>query len=68
MKDSCNHVTNINRALKSIKSEVIVNFICLDQLGVIIVTKKVVSSLDLQTIESYIKSTKHIKAEGVEVL
>ena len=68
IKDSCNHVTNINRALKSIKSEVIVDFIHLDQSEVIIVTNKVASSLDLQTIESYIKSAKHIIAEGVEVL
>jgi len=68
MEDSCNHVTNINRALKSIKSEVMVNFIHSDQSGVMIVTNKVASPLDLQTIESYIKSAKHIKAERVEVL
>jgi len=68
MEDSCNHVTNINRALKSIKSEVTVNFIHSDQSEVMIVTNKVVSPLDLQTIESYVKSAKHIKAEGVKVL
>ena len=67
MKDSCNYVTNINRVLKSIKSEVTVEFICSDQSGVIIVTNKVASPLDLQTIESYIKSAKHIEAKGVEV-
>ena len=27
IKDSCNHVTNINKALKSIKSEVTVDFL-----------------------------------------
>ena len=32
-----------------------------------IVTNKVMSPLDLQTIESYVKSAKHIKTEGVEV-
>ena len=67
MEDSCNHVTNVNKTLKGIKLEVIVNFICSDQSGVMIVTNKVVSPLDFQTIESYVKSTKHIKAEGVEV-
>jgi len=67
MKDSYNHITNINRALKSIKSEVTVNFIYLDQSGVTIVTNKVVSPLNLQTIESYVKSAKHIEAKGVEV-
>ena len=68
MEDSCNHVTNINKTLKSIKLEVTVNFICSDQSGVMIVTNKVVSPLDLQIIESYVESTKYIKAEGVEVL
>jgi len=68
MKDSCNHVININRALKSIKLEVMVNFIHSDLSGVMIVTNKVMSPLDLQTIESYVKSAKHIKTEGVEVL
>ena len=67
MKDSCNYVTNINRVLKSIKSEVTVEFIRSDKSGVIIVTNKVASPLDLQTIESYIKSAKHIEAKGVEV-
>jgi len=67
MEDSCNYITNINRVLKSIKSEVTVNFIHSDQSGIIIVTNKVASPLDFQTIESYIKSTKHIEAKGVEV-
>jgi len=67
IEDSCNHVTNINKALKSIKLEVTVNFIHSDQSGVMIVTNKVVFPLDLQTIESYVKSTKYIEAEEVEV-
>ena len=67
IEDSCNHITNINRALKNIKSEVMVDFICSDQSGVTIVTNKVVSSLDLQIIESYVKSAKHIIAEEVEI-
>jgi len=68
MEDSCNHVTNINRALKNIQSEVMVNFICSDQSGVTIVTNKVVSLLDLQTIESYVKSAKYIIAKEVKIL
>ena len=67
MEDSCNHVTNINRALKSIKSEVTVDFIHSNQLEVMIVTNKIVFPLDLQTIENYVKSAKHIIAEGIKV-
>ena len=63
IEDSCNYVTNINRVLKSIKLEVMVNFIYSDQLRVIIITNKVV----FQTIKSYIKNAKHIKAEEVKV-
>ena len=67
MKESSNHVTNINRLLQSIKSDIKVNFICLEHLRVIIVTNKVVSPLDLQTIEKYVKNTNHIIANSVEV-
>ena len=64
MKDSSNHIANLNRA---IKLEVMVDFICLDQSGVTIVTNKIASPLDLQTIENYIKSTNCIEAKEVEV-
>lgn len=47
IEDSCNHIININRILKNIKLEVIVDFICSDQSGITIITNKVVSSLDL---------------------
>ena len=67
MKDSCNHVTNLNSALKNTKSEIMVNFIWSDQSGITIITNKVASSLELQTIENYIKDANYIKAEGVEV-
>ena len=68
MEDSSNHVTNLNKALKNIKSDVMVDFIHQEQSGITIVTNKVVSLLDLQTIEKYIKTTNNIKAKGVEVL
>jgi len=68
IKDSCNYITNINRAFKNIKSEVIVDFIHSDQSGVTIFTNKVVSFLNLQTIENYVKSAKYIIAEGVKIL
>ena len=68
IEDSTNHITNLNRALKNIKSDILVNFIHQEQSGVTIITNKVASTLDLQTIEKYIKSTNHIEVDGVEVL
>ena len=47
MKDSSAHVSNINRALKNIKSEIITDFVRLDNRSIIITTNKVSSTLDL---------------------
>ena len=41
------HVTNINRALKNVKLNVMVDFICPDNLGITIISNLVVSQLDL---------------------
>ena len=60
-------VTNLNKNLKNIKSDIMVDFICQETSGVTIVTNKVASNLDLQTIENYMKNTNHIESVGVEV-
>ena len=67
MEESSVHITNMNRALRNIKMEVMVNFIQLDSSGIIIMTNKVASSLELQMIENYIKNANHINANGVKV-
>jgi len=68
MKDSNTHVTNINRALKNIKLEVIANFICMEKSGLVITTNKVASTLDLQTIKKYVKNSYSIDMDNVESL
>ena len=47
MKLSSTHITNLNRALKNIKSEVVADFVHTNQAEIIIITNKVVSPLDL---------------------
>ena len=47
IKDSASHVTNINCALKSIKSNICTDFICVDNKGIIISTNNVASTSDL---------------------
>jgi len=59
------HITNINRVLKNIKSEVIVDFVYIDQTGIVIVTNKVTSSLNLQTIKKYVKNTNFIDSDNI---
>ena len=57
IKDTVSHITNINHALKSIKSNVCTDFICADNKGIIISTNNVVSNSDLQEIKKYIKNS-----------
>jgi len=67
IESSSDYIANINRALKNIKFKVIADFIQVDKASMIIVTNKVTSQLDLQTIKKYIKNTYDIDADKVEV-
>ena len=67
MKNSFLHITNINRTLRNAKSEVLVDFIWLDSLGIIVVTNKVSSQSDSQIIEQYVKNTDDIDSLYMEV-
>ncbi len=45
------HVININRALKNIKSNIMADFICMDNKNIVITTNNITSFLDLQAME-----------------
>ena len=60
------HMANINKALKDIKSDVVGNFICANNRGLTITTNKVASTLDLNTIEKYIKNIKNVNAVNLD--
>ena len=62
MKNSSIHVANINRSLRNAKSEVLMDFIWSDPLGIMVVTNKVSLQSDLQIIEQYIKNADDINA------
>jgi len=57
IKDSAVHVTNINCALKSIKSNICTDFISADNKSVIIATNNIASNSNLQEIEKYVKNS-----------
>ena len=57
IKDSSIYVININRVLKSIKLNIMADFIYTDDKGIIISTNNIASLLDLQEIEKYIKNS-----------
>ena len=56
MLNSSDHITNINRLLKNIKSDCKANYIWSEKSSIIIVTDKVMFTLDLQIIEKYVKN------------
>ena len=66
MKNSSIHVTNLNRNLRNTKSEVLVNFIQLDLLGITVVTNKVSLNSNLIIIEKYVKNLENINSTQVK--
>ena len=57
IKDLATHITNINHALKNIKSNICANFICADNKDIIITTNNIASNSNLQKIKKYIKNS-----------
>jgi len=66
MKNSSIHVTNLNRNLRNAMSEVLVDFICSDPLGITVITNKVLLNSDLLIIEKYVKNLENIDSTQVE--
>ena len=67
MKNSSLHIANINRLLKNVKSEVLVDFIQSDQMGIIVIINKVALQSDLLIIENYVKNMDNIDSLSVKV-
>ena len=65
IKDSSMYDININRALKSIQSNMIANFIQAKDKEIVITTNNVSSNADLQKIEKYIKNSHSSDAEQI---
>jgi len=66
MKASGKHVSNMNCALKEVKSDNLINFICSDHWGLIINSNKVASLSDLLVVELYIKNQSSMNANDVQ--
>ena len=59
------HVVNINKVLKDIKSDVMANFIRANHRGLMIITNKVASTSNFNTIEKYIKNVDVVDSNDV---
>ena len=66
MKNSSLHAANINRQLCNAKSEVLIDYIWANPLGITIITSKVCQQSDLLIINQYIKNSNNINALQVE--
>ena len=66
MKNSSLYVANINRQLCNVKSEVLINYIRADPLGITIITSKVCQQSDLLIIDQYVKNSNEVNALQVE--
>ena len=60
------HTSNINKCLKNSKSDTFADFIRLNVNGIIIITNKPASDLDLSIIEKYLKSVQNINLDSIE--
>ena len=66
VKESSIYIAIINRTLKVIKSDVMADFIWVENNSIVISTNKVTNLLDLQTIKNYIKSTYSIETDQMK--
>jgi len=59
------HIFNINRLLKSTKSNVTADFIRLDGTGIIITTNQVALASDMNIMENYIRESTNVNTNKV---
>ena len=62
------HIANVNKCLKISKSDIVADFICITNNGIIITTNKPANNLNLSTIENYLKSIKNVNSDSIESL
>jgi len=65
IKNSSMHIININQALKGINSKTIVDFICVEDKGIIITTNNISLNSDLQEIKKYVKNSLSTDVEQI---
>jgi len=59
------HIANINRVLEDIKSNIVTDFIHVDNKSMVITTNKVATNSDLDIIEKYIENIDEVDISKV---
>jgi len=60
------HISNVNKCLKNSKLDIIADFICVTNNGIIITMNKPANTLNLSTIEKYLKSIENVNLDLIE--
>jgi len=60
-----NYITNINRLLKDVKSEISADYIWSDNKRIIITTNEVAASFNLSIVEKYIKELNNVNSNDI---
>jgi len=66
IKNSSLHISNINRQFCNTKSEILVNYIQAELLGITVVTNKVSQPSDLMLIDQYIKNSNDVNTLQID--
>ena len=68
MKNSSLHVANINRNLRNAKSDVLVDYLCSENSGIMVITNEVAQQSDMSIINNYVKNSNNINSLQVDEL
>jgi len=60
------HISHVNKYLKISKSDIITDFICVTNNGIIITMNKPANTLDLSTIKKYLESIENVNSDSIE--
>ena len=59
------YISKINRLLKDVKFDVLADFICFDNKGVVITTNKVAAISDLNIVKKYLKKLNNVDSNDI---
>ena len=60
------YISHVNKYLKFSKSDIVTDFICVTNNGIIITMNKPANALDLSTIKKYLKSIENVNLDSIE--
>jgi len=59
------HVANMNHTLRSIKLDTLIDFICRDHQGLVVIANKVALPSDWSIVKNYIKNVQLVDANNI---